>query len=827
MAVTWITPPGELAVLTERNIITIPLNAVSNTGTVTYQLQAGTLPRGLRISNGAIVGSPTEVRKYTESRFVVRASDGADSKDRTFKLSVDGADDPVWVTPEGFLPVGEADAYFVLDNSYVNFQLEAEDPDENAGDVLEYYLLPNSGPLPPGLSLSKDGVISGFTDAILALAYNQNRSGSFDAQAYDVQPFDLAFQNQTGFDSYFYDNVIFDFSDDVEVPRRISRQYAFSVNVTDGVNDVTRLFKIYVVTEEFLQADNTLLQVDTNLFKADVTNNRTPLWITDSYLGKYRSNNYVTIFLDVYDPPSLPGTTVYILLDQNPDGSASELPPGLVLDTVTGDIAGSVPYQSAITESYTFTMLAVNFVNSFPNINFLLIGEWSSTRTYAVNELVNYRGNLYVCLLPHRNQTPADNTEFWEFAVSSKAKTFNIDIIGEIESAITWITPSDRGTIKPNQPSRIYIEAQSLLYGGRIAYDFISGSLPPGLTFISTGNIIGKVKQFADTNGPGLTRFFDSDSALQDSSGSRTFNTTFDGEVTSFDKKFTFTVRARDYANASESLRTFIITVISESTQTFANLYAISLQKKSKRLAWFNFITDASIFEPVNLYRYGDPNFGIQSELRLLIYAGIESTEAVKYVQALSRNHYRKRFRFGDLKVAKAKDPTTQETVYEVIYVQIVDEYESNGKNISEVIELRDNINSNVLVSYDSIKVDSDIPFASDRDHQRIFPNSVKNMRRRLESVGDRDREFLPLWMRSIQDGSISETGYVKALVLFYCDPGKSTEILAKIRAANFNFKSIDFEADRYIIDIIDGVIQDKYIAFPQRDILNKSINIV
>jgi hypothetical protein len=203
--------------------------------------------------------------------------------------------------------------------------------------------------------------------------------------------------------------------------------------------------------------------------------------------------------------------------------------------------------------------------------------------------------------------------------------------------------------------------------------------------------------------------------------------------------------------------------------------------------------------------------------LRLLIYAGIESTEAVKYVQAMSRNHYRKRFRFGDLKVAKAKDPTTQETVYEVIYVQIVDEYESNGKNISEVIELRDNINSNVLVSYDSIKVDSDIPFASDRDHQRIFPNSVKNMRRRLESVGDRDREFLPLWMRSIQDGSISETGYVKALVLCYCDPGKSTEILAKIRAADFNFKSIDFEADRYIIDIIDGVIQDKYIAFPQR----------
>ena len=817
MAVTWITPPGELAVLTERNTVTIPLNAVSNLGSVTYQLQAGTLPRGLRISDGAIVGSPTEVRKYTESRFVVRASDGADSKDRTFKLFVDGADDPVWVTPEGFLPVGEADAYFVLDNSYVNFQLEADDPDENAGDVLEYYLLPNSGPLPPGLSLSKNGVISGFTDPILAVEYNQNRSGSFDAQAYDVQPFDLAFRNQTGFDSYFYDNVNFDFSDTVEVPRRISRQYAFSVNVTDGINDVTRLFKIYVVTEEFLQADNTLLQVDTNLFKADVTNNRTPLWVTDSYLGKYRSNNYVTIFLDVYDPPSLPGTTVYILLDQNPDGSISELPPGMALDTITGDIAGSVPYQSAITQTYTFTMLAVNFVNSFPNINFLLIGEWSSTRTYAVNELVNYRGNLYVCVVPHRNQPPADNSQFWQFSVSSKSKTFSVDIIGEIESAITWITPGDRGTIKPNQPSRIYIEAQSLLYGGRITYDFVSGRLPPGLEFISTGNIVGKVKQFADDNGPGLTRFYDNDSALQDSSGSRTFGTTFDGGQTSFDKIFSFTIRARDYANASESLRTFTITVVSERTQTFANLYVTSLQKKSKRLSWFNFITDASIFVPDSLYRYGDPNYGIQSELKMLVYAGIESTEAVKYVQALSRNHYRKRFRFGDVKVAKGKDPITQETIYEVIYVDVVDEYEYQGKHISETVELKNSIESKVLISYDAIKVDSDIPFVSDSDHQRVFPNSVKNMRRRIQDVGDRDREFLPLWMRSIQDEGTFELGYTKSLILCYCRPGKSAEILAKIKATNFDFKSIDFEADRYIIDIIDGVIQDKYLAFPQR----------
>jgi hypothetical protein len=90
-------------------------------------------------------------------------------------------------------------------------------------------------------------------------------------------------------------------------------------------------------------------------------------------------------------------------------------------------------------------------------------------------------------------------------------------------------------------------------------------------------------------------------------------------------------------------------------------------------------------------------------------------------------------------------------------------------------------------------------------------------MRKRIQSVGDRDREFLPLWMRSIQDMTAYESGFAKALVLCYTKPGKSAGILAKIKAKNFDFKTIDFTADRYLIDIIDGQIEDKYLAFPQR----------
>ena len=126
-----------------------------------------------------------------------------------------------------------------------------------------------------------------------------------------------------------------------------------------------------------------------------------------------------------------------------------------------------------------------------------------------------------------------------------------------------------------------------------------------------------------------------------------------------------------------------------------------------------------------------------------------------------------------------------------------------------------------MLVSYDNITIDSDIPYASDADLQRVFPNSVKNMRKRLSSIGERDREFLPLWMRSIQQTSTYELGFTKALVLCYTKPGRADTIISRIKSSAFDFKTIDFTADRYIIDILNGEIQDTYIQFPQDKITN------
>lgn len=823
MAIVWTTPVGDLGVLEERITVSIPLIATTDTGNpITYTVIAGSLPKGLLLIDNVIKGTPAEVTKFTESRFVVRADDGSsECMDRTFKLSVDGSDLPEWITPESFLNVGFGDNYFALDDSEVDFQLEATDTDVVAGDVLEYYLMPNGGKLPPGLTLSKTGRIYGFTKPIPAVDYNDNVTGAYDTHSFDTVPLDIARNTSLGFDSFFYDNQTYDYGQTSRVPKKLSRIYTFSVAVTDGVNSVGRIFKIYVVSEEFLKADNTLLEVSTNLFKADNNSDRVPLWITDSYLGRYRANNYVTLYLEVYDPPTLAGTISYLPVATNPNGSISTYPPGLVLDTATGELAGRVPYQNAVTKQYQFTVKAVNFPDSLSDITYTLVGDWSSLTIYQIGEAVRFEGFIYVAKQIHINQLPQKDSEYWTLGVGTVDKTFTIDIIGEIESAIEWISPSDRGTIKPNKPSQVYVEAKSLLYGGRISYKLKSGSLPPGLTFLPNGLIQGKVRQFADSDNAGLTRFYDQDSALVDSTNSRTYTTTFDGDLTSYDKIFRFTVTAVDGANFAESDREFTIKVIADSEKTFSNLYAKALQSKAKRLEWFNFITDSTIFVPSELYRYGDQNYGVQSEIKSLVFAGIESRSAAEFVQAMSRNHYNKRFTFGDLKSAKGKDPVTQETLYEVIYVDLIDDLEKSGKSISQTVELDDKINSKVLVSYDKISVDSNIPFVSDSDIQRVFPNSVKNMRKQIKTIGERDREFLPLWMRSIQDQATYELGYTKAMVLCYAKPGKSSSIMARIRAKGFDFKTMDFVADRFVIDILDGEIQDAYLAFPQNKITN------
>ena len=970
----------------------IPLPVQNNP---TLKLISGELPAGLRLENNRLEGTPFEVARSTTSKFCIRATSSVFKQDRTFELTIEGADAPQWITPEGPLGAGPNTKAYILDSSIVDFQLEVLDPDLKAGENLEYWIASEDGQLPPGLRLTNDGKIVGAVEPILALEKRAN-SGFYDTNTYGDFPFDFGVKSSNGFDSYFYDTTIYDFNTPTRSPKKLNRYYEFIVSVSDGTTVTKRKFQLYLVGDDFLRTDNTILQVGTGLFTADNTNLRKPVWLTPGDLGYRRADNYVTLFLDTYDPASITGVISYILEDTNDDGSESILPPGLTLDPTTGEIAGRVPYQPAVTREYKFTINAIRQIADIDyaetqfdlyedkailggtkfikitkviNLETLLSLPRLSTKftTYAdiltgtqsedfdTIELTEPLKSPYYFLATADNLTGANRikvynptttditgvyydgstehqftgltvetidgvdygiinidgtlaqdipentkiyygnvipagTTFFVQTTDSEAdtveskKTFTVKMLGEVESTIQWLTAEDLGTLRANFTSTLGVKASTNVPDGKLYYTLISGSLPPGLKLAVDGEIVGKINQFGTLTKPGLTVFDNK-------------TTSFDGNDTTIDRKYSFTIRAQDQFGYSAIERTFSLSTIDPDDTLYSNLSMRPLMNQKNKNAFRGFISDPNIFTPSSIYRPNDSQFGLQTDLKMLAYAGIETKEIENYIGAAGLNHKRKRFRFGEVKTAKATQPGSNETVYEVVYVEIIDPAEptsgvartkfkiNNDKAItidSVQIEQRDD-NSNlglgrsgleiqgrgavlkitsednslsvvtrngevtvntqgtiVVVSNDgstefasntilpgdpadpyrfrpagnTIKADTQgINVSQSKDQFRYLTN-ITNMRNRVKAVGDTEREFLPLWMRTQQTLGAGTLGFVPAVPLCYCKPGTSQNILLNIKNSSFDFKQLDFDIDRYIIDSTKGNSQEQYIVF-------------
>ena len=833
MSNLWTQPTGySLGIITERTItaINLPITAVD-----AVTLIAGSLPAGLRLQNSAIVGTTLEVARTTQSRFVLRAKLGTDIQDRTYTITVAGPDAPTWITPAGILPIGVNDALFILDSAYVDYQLLATDTDLSAGDELEYFIARGDGTLPPGITLTKSGKLTGVIDPILALDTSA-ASGTYDANTYGAFPFDFGLRSANGFESFFYDVEFYDFSIPTRSPRKLSRYYEFTVSVSDGDTITKRKFRIFVVGDDFLRADNTMLQVGGGVFTSDGTYIRTPQWLTPRNIGYKRANNYVTIFLELYDPNTITGYVGYTLRPTNDDATVSTLPPGCTLDSTSGEVAGRVPYQPAVTKEYKFTVRATRF---------------------------------------------GGNNE----SLAIKDKTFAVKILGEVDSVITWLTESNLGSINANFISTLSVKAQTTVPNAVLRYVVTAGALPNGLVLALDGEILGKVRQFPLAGLLGLTTF-----------DARDF--TLDAGDTSIDRQFLFTVEARDQFGYSAITKTFTLNVTATSDLLYSNLYVKPLLKPTQRNTYLTLVGNPEIFVPTAVYRPSDDLFGIQKQLKMLIYAGIETKTINYYVAATVNNHRRKRYQFGEIKTAIAKTPGTNDIVYEVVYIQMIDPQDHpsqqvqskikiknpNKINITQTdIEVIDDVtklnvggssytlftNNNLplavgaigtnlqiyarqgslILNLDTgilsvtlangsvitvgnvvanatdpfrfrpntgvIKVDSKILNVANANDIERFISNTTNMRANIRAVGSTENEFLPLWMRTAQSGQTQVLGYVTAVPLCYCQPGTSAKILAALKNNGFDFKNIDFEIDRYIIDSTTDSGVEQYIMFP------------
>ena len=164
----WTTTEGKLATIQEQVAYSLQLEAndpvpMGDSTAVTYSVIAGSLPVGMQVtSTGLLTGTPAEVAKRTLYTFVVRATAGTAITDRTFKLDVQGADSPTFTTASGQLQLDDSTSvglYWVIDGSSVQLQIQATDTDTATGQQLVYEIV--QGSLPPGVTLSKTGLISG------------------------------------------------------------------------------------------------------------------------------------------------------------------------------------------------------------------------------------------------------------------------------------------------------------------------------------------------------------------------------------------------------------------------------------------------------------------------------------------------------------------------------------------------------------------------------------------------------------------------------------------------------------------------------------------
>ena len=887
MAELWTAPADSLLADLEEKVTTqlaLPVLSRAN-----VQLLSGTLPPGLRLQDKLIVGTPYEVARKIEYRFVLRATLDQFVRDRAFKITINGPDAPEWQTDPGLLPVGNNNAFYILDNTPIDFQLIAVDEDTEAGQTLEFWIGDGDGQLPPGTELTSDGRIVGIVDPLLAIEKGLLYSaGTYDTVPYDLISggYDFGVRSSNGFDSFYYDTTVWDFSYTEQPPKKLNRYYQFTVNVSDSDTIARRTFRIFVVGDDFFRADNTVLQVGNGTFTADNTNLRTPIWITPSDLGIKRANNYITIPLDIIDSNSLVGFVSYSLEDTNKDGSPSQLPPGMKLDLSNGEIAGRVPYQAEVTKTYNFTIKATRFTPD------------------QIDE------NVF------------------------STKQFTLRLLGEINSKTTWITESELGTLSTNIISVLKIEAETNVPNSRILYSVAEGRLPPGLQLTYDGEIVGKVNTYGDnvyksfwrssrsykandvvkydnkfykTNSDHLSNSFGNfllDSNLwvefDYSRGGLTVfdndNFLLDNSETSIDREFRFIANAEDQYKFSIAKKEFLIKVNDPEITKYTNIHMKPFLKQDIRTEFNAFISDPEVFNPEYIYRLNDPNFGLQRDLKMLVYAGIETKEIQYFVQATASNHKRKKYKIGELKSAIANVPGTTDSVYEVVYLEVIDpanpetgrtrkkininndnkitadissatpqdvyydylekpSFIINLRGTTQVITLGEDFSivtrddgtqkisweENIIVDsrtenniikiveglssvfrprpdYENvITTDTTLLNASQSKDNIRYISNISNMRDNIRSIGETKRDFVPLWMRSQQPGSVNELGYTPALVLCYCKPGTSEIIMSAIKNRGFDFKKFNLDFDRYIIDSTDIASQPQFILFDNK----------
>lgn len=719
-----------------------PLNEDGDQGII-FTLQSGFLPTGVRLTrSGKCEGLPS-CEIYVSG---VPSNVGQNVTSR-FVVRAESSDGIVDDRTFELTVVGQ-DAPVILsaagllgtyrDGNYISHQILATDADPD--DTLTFSVL--SGELPLGTSLSNDGLLTGY----IAPAATLTGTPGFDTNnvGFDVNSFDFRTIGQ-------------------------DKNYEFTITVFDGKAYVAQTYTIFVYSGNTLTVDNSVPTADmVNVFPwtADQSTLRPPVLLTpEQDLGNITHDNY---FAYQFFGADFDGDTLEYSLGvgseqgfDNDSGFDTEIngfdqgglaiPPGLTLDTATGWLYGYIPNQVAVTTDYTFTV-----------------------RTY-------------------KRDDPTFNSG-WKF--------FDMTIVGDVVSIVTWLTDATLGSIAAGEISTINISTTNTL-NRTVQYRLKPGSnskLPQGLQLQADGLIVGR-PTFKTFMLDGGTTTIDRDHPVLDE--------------TTFELTYTFTVNVYDGGSGDISaFKDFTIILDPRNFKPYENLWVKAYPSADQRAIWESLIDSPDDFPPEKIYRESDYYFGKQQDMRLIVSTGLDPQEASKYVEAMSTNHYSKHVTIGELK--KARAVIGSDTVYEVVYADVIDENinalrESTSSSIDFIAPHGPTWSNPLTVDKTSITSDTDVITADSEDTYVFYPNSFENMNDKMISeIAQIELESLPLWMRSKQEnGSI--LGFQPAVIVAYVTPGNADEIIFNInRRTDIDLKQIEFRFDRYIWDTDMSVNWDK-----------------
>jgi len=720
---------------------------------ITYEVIAGQLPAGIAIDENGIIGGvpgstiggvPADVAVDTTSRFAVRARNGSSLADRTFSITVSVLNQPYFVTPAG--SIGE----FIAGDQIVDLQIETYNPDIYGEKIVRLV----SGALPPGLTISTNGIISGVVQSPIATGATPTGFDSsitqigsvatvgVDPQATLDADFPLAGFNdgvvdtttgnlwvQTGRNDLQFSSVWNNYGlvsevlfnqpfdwlgfDAASATTALVATFQFTLEVTNGQNSDLRTFDLIIYARSAMSADTDVISTDNTYITADVYNLTSPVLTTPAgSIGSVRAGNY---FAFQFTGENVDGNPFTFVSDDLPPGL------GLSLDPNSGWLYGSIPDDGITITTYDFTVQVVDDLDP---------GLFSAPYTYSLT------------------------------------------VIGSLLATIVWNTPGNLGTIANGATSTLYVQATSVegfvleyqLAGLETGDDPVYNLLPQGLELLPSGHIVGRVSfnTFALDGG----------------------TTTFDRRTTTFDLTFTFTVQVTSANGLVNELQTFTITVIRVYEEPYDNLYIQAMPPLDDRALLNSLLQDDQIFPPDLIYRSDDLNFGVARRVVYNHAYGLTAVILDDYINSLDLNHYWKNLVLGEIKTAQARDDLGN-VIYEVVYSEVVDDLVNNsGESVGKSVNL-------------PYVVESEIGLT-----QTVYPNSLDNMRDQVIDTVGQTSAMLPRWMLSKQsDGSV--LGFTPAWVIAYTVPDQSGQVAYNIQS-QFGINKlnlVDFEVDRYELD--------------------------